>query len=356
MKEQIMLKNDLLLRAARRERTERTPVWLMRQAGRSDPQYLALRNGDSRPLEAIFRDPVLAARISLLPRRFGVDAIIIFQDILTPLAPMGAEFVFQPGPVLAKPVRTPEDVDALRPVDPSAELGFVAKTIRIVQTTLDGSLPVIGFAGAPLTLAFFLIEGKSPGQNPERTRAFMRDDPEGFHRLLGKLTDMTVDYLAMQIDAGADAVQLFESLANLASRSEYEEYAHRYHTEIFSRLAGRVPTLLFVKDRPFVDLMAASGADVVSVGTDVDLTQARRQFGDRVAFQGNLDNQLVAHGSLDEIDEAVRRCVEAGGRQGHILNLNHGVLPDTPFENVLRVVSATREASTGSNGARGGAK
>lgn len=351
-----MLRNDLLLRAAKRERTERTPVWLMRQAGRSDPQYHTLRNGDNRPLEDIFRDPVLAARISLLPKRWGVDAIIIFQDILTPLAPMGAEFVFRPGPVLAAPVRTPDDVEALSSYDPTTELGFVAKTIRIVRTALDGCLPILGFAGAPLTLAHFLIEGKSPGCDPQLTRSFMRDDPAGFHRLLEKLTDMTVDYLAMQIEAGADAVQLFESLANLVTRSEYEEFAHRYHEEIFSRLAHRVPTLLFIKDQPFVDLMAASGADVVSVGTCVDLAEAQLKFGDRVAFQGNIDNRLVAKGSFDEIDEAVRRCVEAGGRHGHILNMNHGVLPDTPFENVVRVVESTRKASAGSNGSSRGSK
>ena len=163
-----MLRNDLLLRAAKREQTERTPVWLMRQAGRSDPQYHTLRNGDNRPLEDIFRDPVLAARISLLPKRWGVDAIIIFQDILTPLAPMGAEFVFRPGPVLASPLRTPDDVEALRSYDPTTELGFVAKTIRIVRTALDGCLPILGFAGAPLTLAHFLIEGRSPGSDPQR--------------------------------------------------------------------------------------------------------------------------------------------------------------------------------------------
>ncbi|MBN2559645.1 MAG: uroporphyrinogen decarboxylase [Phycisphaerae bacterium] len=337
-----MLKNDLLLRAARRERTERTPVWLMRQAGRFDPRYRALRERTDLRLEELFRNPELAAEISLLPRSYGVDAIIVFQDILTPLAPMGASFVFRPGPVLESPVRTASDVDRLRNYDPYTELAFVAEPLRLIREALDGDLPLIGFAGAPLTLAFFLIEGGSPGNKPEQTRALMESDPSLFHRLLERLADMTADYLAMQIEAGADVVQLFESAADLVSRRQYEEFAHRYHVRIFSRLGRRAPTILFAKEQPFVDLMAESGADVLSVGSCVDLAEAKRQFGERVAFQGNVSNRLLVTGGFDEIDAAVRRCVQAGGHQGHILNLNHGLLPDTPVENVRRLIAACK--------------
>ncbi len=203
---------------------------------------------------------------------------------------------------------------------------------------MDGDLPILGFAGAPLTLAFFLIEGRSPGQNSTATRALMSSDPALFHRLLDHLAELTADYLLMQIESGADAVQLFESAAHLVSRAQYEEFAHPYHARIISRLAGRVPTILFVKEQPFVDLMAATGADVLSVGTCVDLADAQRRFGSRVAFQGNVDHRLLVSGSLDEIDEAVRACVRAGGHQGHILNLSHGLLKETPFENVRRFV------------------
>ncbi len=341
-----MAKNDLFLRAAKGQRTKRTPVWLMRQAGRTDPAYVALRQRADLPLEAVFRDPDLGAEISLLPKRLGVDAIIFFQDILTPLGPMGAEFVFRPGPVLKSPVRASADIAALRRYDASTELGFVTKTLQLVRRALNGELPLLGFAGAPVTLAFFLIEGKSPERAlADRTRSLMRDDPTGFHRLLDKLADMTVDYLSLQIEAGADAVQLFESFADLLTPNEYQEFAHPYHVQIFSRLAGRVPTILFVKEQPFVELMAASGADVLSVGTCVDLADAGRRFGDRVAFQGNVDNRLVAGGSFDEIDSAVRSCIQAGEHRGHILNLNHGLLQHTPFDNVRRFITTAKAMS-----------
>lgn len=333
-----MIKNDLLLRAARRERTERTPVWLMRQAGRCDPKYRAIREQSDLPLENVFRHADLATEISLLPKRFGVDAIILFQDILTPLAPMGASFQFRPGPRLDAPVRCPRDVDSLKRYDPSDKLGFVTKAIQLVQEALNGELPLLGFAGAPLTLAFFLIEGRSPGSDPRHVRAMMQEEPAVFHRLLDRLTDMTVDYLTLQIEAGVDAVQLFESLASALTQSEYEEFAQPYHVKIFSELSDRVPRILFAKEFPDVELMVASGADVLSVGSCVDLADAKRRFGHRVAFQGNVDNQVVATGTFERIDQAVRECVAAGDHEGHILNLDHGLLQDTPLRNVTRMI------------------
>ncbi|MCH7870413.1 MAG: uroporphyrinogen decarboxylase [Planctomycetes bacterium] len=348
MKDQA-LKNDLLLRAMRRERTERTPVWLMRQAGRFDPQYRAIKDKLDMPLERMFRTPDVATEISLLPRRLGVDAIIFYQDILTPLAPMGADFVFRPGPILQSPVRCTADIDALRSYDPATELGFVSETLRQVRDELDGSLPLLGFAGAPLTLAFFMIEGRSPGADPSHVRAMMRDEPALLHRLLDKLTDMTVDYLTLQIDAGADAVQLFESIADLLSPAQYREFAHPYHVKIFASLARRAPTILFAKEQPALDLMAESGADVLSVGSCVDLAQARRRWGHAVAFQGNVNNRLLVDGTPEQIDEAVRQCVRAGAHHGHILNLNHGLLKKTPFENVCRLIETCKSISAGAS-------
>ena len=169
--------NDLLLRAARRERTERTPVWLMRQAGRFDPKYLAIRDRCGLELEDLFRDPELACEITLLPIRFGVDAAILFQDILTPLAPLGARFVYRPGPVLERPIRGRRDIDRLRALDPRDELSFVSTSIKLVLSELKGALPLIGFAGAPLTLATFMIEGRSPGAKADQTRQLMQQDP-----------------------------------------------------------------------------------------------------------------------------------------------------------------------------------
>ena len=330
--------NDLLLRAARRLHTVRTPVWLMRQAGRYDPEYRRIRDRCGLALEQIFRNPELAAQITLLPVRFGVDAAIIFQDILTPLAPMGAPFQFRPGPVLARPMAGPSDLLALRLFDPRQELAFVRSTVDLVQRELGGRIPLIGFAGAPLTLAAYLIEGGQPGPRARRMRAMLADQPQVLEQLLERLAQMTVDYLAMLIDAGVHAVQLFESVADLVDLEQYARFAHRYHQFVFGRLPGTCPTILFVKERPWLDLMVQSGADVLSVGCCVDLAEANRRYGDRVAFQGNVDNRLLQAGGAAQIDQAVRRCVAAGHGIGHILNLNHGVLKETPVEHVQRFI------------------
>ena len=338
------LKNDLVLRAARREHTERTPVWLMRQAGRSDPAYRQLRDESALSLEETFRNADLAAEISLLPRRIGVDAIIFFQDILTPLAPMGAPFVFRPGPVLEEPIRTPADIDKLCLFDPASELPFVGKTLSLITKALAGDLPVLGFAGAPLTLAFFLIEGKSPGTEPLRTRNLMRSKPAAFHGLLDTLADMTAAYLLYQIESGADAVQLFESVADLITQEEYESFAHPYHEKIFAKITGQVPTVLFAKEQPNIELMASSGADVLSIGACIDVADAKKRVGDKVAIQGNIDNRVVAYESAARIEKEVRACVRAGGQNSHILNLNHGLLPDTPFESVCHLIETAKSA------------
>jgi uroporphyrinogen decarboxylase len=311
--------SHLVLQAARRQRTERTPVWLMRQAGRADPAYRRLRRRCGLPLEELFRAPDLAAEITLLPRRLGVDALILFQDILTPLVPMGARFVFRPGPVLASPARPEDAVLRLRRYDAADDLAFVAESIRLVRREVGTDLPLLGFAGAPLTLAAFLLEGGSPGEL-RNTRAVMRENPRGLHELLDRLGRMTSAYLRLQISAGVDAIQLFESIADLLTETEYRTFAHPCQAQVVRDLRGAVPVILFVKERPWIDLMVETGADVLSVGTCVDLAEARRRHGARVAFQG----------------------VRAGGHEGHILNLSHGLLPDTPIENVMKLVETCR--------------
>ena len=336
-------KNDLLLRAARRERTERTPVWFMRQAGRSDPEYIKLREKCGLELHDLFRHAELATEISLLPARIGVDAIIMFQDILTLLSPMGAHFEFHPGPVLHNPIRTQSQIDALRLYEPEEELPYVGRTLQQLERAIGNDLPILGFAGAPLTLAFFLIEGQSPGDRATTSRGLMREQPALLHELLDKLADMTIRYLSYQIKNGVHAIQLFESMADLLTPAEYREFAHPYHVRIFDALGNSVPRILFAKEQPDVTLMMRSGADVLSVGTCVDLESAARTHGQRVAFQGNLDNRLLAEGTARDIEQAVRRCIAAGNHQGHILNLNHGLLRETPFENVRLVVDICKE-------------
>ncbi len=337
------LKNNLLLQALRNEKTERTPVWMMRQAGRTDPMYRELRQRVDLPLEAMFRDSDISIEASLLPKRIGVDAIIMFQDILTPLTPMGANFIFRPGPQLAAPIRCDADIENLRPIDPTDDLPHVGRTIKGIRSALRADLPVLGFAGAPLTLAMFLIEGRSPGRNPEHVFAMMRDQPKILHKLLSRLADMTIAYLGYQIEEGVHAVQLFESMADILTVEQYKAFAKPYHEQIFSALGSYVPRILFAKERREIELLASSGADAVSIGNCVDLQSCRAIVGNNIAIQGNVDNQVVATGSIDDVRRAVRNCIDAGESQGHILNLNHGLLQNTPFENVQAFVEQARQ-------------
>ena len=353
------LKNDLLLRASKCLPVERVPVWMMRQAGRSDPLYRQIRQELNLPLERLFRtcpapmsdtDVEWAVKISLLPKRIGVDAIIVYKDILTPLAPMGAHFRFSPGPVLSQPIRTQSQVNALCPLDdPHVQLEYTGHVICTLRETLAGELPLIGFAGAPLTLAFFLIAGESPmkrgaGISEKATPIFqiMAEAPQLLHHLLDKLTDMTINYLNYQISQGAQIVQLFESIADVLSREMYETFALPYHQRIFAALNSDAPGILFAKECTYVNLMHQSGADVLSIGKCVDLQKAKTEIGGSMAFQGNVDNDIVRDGTFSDITEAVHNCIKQGGKTGHILNLSHGLHRDTPFENVKHFVQIAK--------------
>lgn len=326
--------NDLLLQAARGEQTRRPPVWLMRQAGRTDPQYNALKERLNRPLEQLFRDPAAAVPISLLPRRLGVDAIIYFQDILTPLTPMGVDFVFRPGPVTDTPIRSESDVDRLSLYDVEQELPFIRETFEGILAELDGAMPVLGFAGAPLTLLVFMVEGKSFGNEAAAAISFLKSQPDTARQLLDKLTDMTVAYLRYQIRAGAAAVQLFESAAHLLTPALYAEYALPYQQRIFESLKDTVPTIMFAREWDRVEDIAQSGAQVVSLPSSVSIAEARQRIGKNRVVQGNLDNRLLAHGTLKQIEAATRACIESGHCRGHIFNLSHGLLRETPYENI----------------------
>jgi uroporphyrinogen decarboxylase len=354
-----MRENNLLLRAVRCLPVERVPVWLMRQAGRSDPAYRALKDKIGLPLERLFQtvpgpfsttEIEWVIEISLLPKRIGVDAIIMYHDILTPLAPMGVHFRFAPAPVLEVPVRTANQIVGLRPLnDPVSQLKFTGEVIRGLRRALDGKLPLIGFAGAPLTLAFFIITGKSPmwregGLSSDAKIVFemMREAPNLLHDLLKCLTQMTIQYLNYQISQGAQIVQLFESIADGIERPFYETFAQPYHEQIFAELSSDAPSILFAKECPYLDLMLKSGADVLSVGKCIDLKVARGHAAGKVALQGNVDNCVLRDGSLNDITDAVDRCLQRGGRVGHILNLSHGIHRDTPFENVKHFVKAAK--------------
>jgi len=337
--------HDLLVRAARGERTERTPVWLMRQAGRSDPAYRAYRDAHPAPLETLFRSPEHAAKISLLPERFGVDGIIFYQDILTPLTPMGAHFVFAPGPVLESPIDNVAKLDALHTFDVRHHLGFVGETFERIDAQLQGRLPVLGFAGAPLTLAAFVLEGKSFGDSAARFRAFMQEEPDALHRFLDKATDMTIEYLRYQAACGVVAVQLFESVAYLLTPGEYASFALPYQQRIFQSLRGVVKTIQFAREWNDLHSLHAAGADIVSLPAGINVGSARALLGSEQVLQGNLDNHLLAYGDWDEAERTARQILEQGAHTAHIFNLSHGLLRDTPFDRVEKLVQLVRNTT-----------
>ena len=338
-------RNDLVIRALRGERTSRTPVWLMRQAGRTDPAYLKLRDGTGLALEDLFRHPEWAAKISVLPQRLGIDAIIFYQDILTPLSPMGAHFVFRPGPTLVAPLGDVAAVDALSLYDVEGEMSFVGETFSGIHALLDGEMPVLGFAGSPLTLAVFILQGGSFGETAAGALSFIREHGAAAHRLLEKLTEMTIAYLKYQAGVGAAAVQLFESAAYLLSRAEYEEFALPYQQRIFSALEGVVPTIQFAREWPHLDLLDAAGADVISLPASISIGEARAVLGEDRVFQGNVDNKLLVSGTREEIAAAARACVASGESRGHIFNLSHGLLRETPYDNIVHLVETVRSVA-----------
>ncbi|NLV41107.1 MAG: uroporphyrinogen decarboxylase [Candidatus Hydrogenedentes bacterium] len=334
----------LLVRALRGDAVERTPVWLMRQAGRTDPAYLAFREAHPLPLQDLFSSAEAAAQITLLPARLGVDALIVFQDILTPLGPMGAPFRFAPEPVIENPLDGPEALLALRPLDPAADMPHAAPLFRSVLQEADG-LPVLGFAGAPLTLLAFLAEGRGFRDGIPRTRALLSEHPDAAEAVLGVLADSVAAWLGHQFDCGAAAVQLFESAAHLFMPEEYRRFALPFQQRVFGALRGRGTTIHFAHfpdAAPPPRLLADAGADVLSLPVPLSVAEARAELGANTVVQGNLDNQLLASGPLDAVDAAALECLRQGGGRGHVFNLGHGLLRETPHEHVVHLLSLVR--------------
>jgi uroporphyrinogen decarboxylase len=338
----VLARRDLrtapLLAAARGESPEHIPVWFMRQAGRSLPEYRALRAG-SGMLQACLT-PDLTCEITLQPvRRHGVDAAILFSDIVIPLyiAGVGVDIVPGTGPVVAEPVRTMADVDRIPALHPE-QVAPVAEAITLLLREL-GETPLIGFAGAPFTLASYLVEG-GPSRNHERTKALMRSAPEVWHALMGRLAESTSVFLRAQIDAGVDAVQLFDSWVGALSDRDYRAYAQPHSARVLTALADTgVPRIHFgVGTGELLGAMAEAGADVVGVDWRIPLDEAARRTGGTHPVQGNLD-PAVLFADQASIEAEARRIVDEGRRTpGHVFNLGHGVLPATDPDVLTRLV------------------
>ena len=331
------------LRACRREPAPRTPVWFMRQAGRSLPEYRKLR-GKGSILDAI-REPELAAELTLQPvRRYGVDAAILYSDIVVPVAAIGfgVDVVPGTGPVVSEPFASAADLRRLRPLSPEADTPYVLETVRILASELD--VPLIGFAGAPFTLASYLIEGR-PSRTYAKTKALMHAEPEVWRRLVDALADLSLASLRSQVAAGAQAVQLFDSWAGALSPADYRERVMPASKRIFDGLADLgVPRIHFgVGTGELLGLMGEAGADVVGVDWRVPLDVAWGRIGEGRAVQGNLDPALCL-APWPVAAEATRRVLDAVGRRpGHVFNLGHGVLPETDPDVLARVVDLVHD-------------
>jgi len=335
--------DSLLVRAAFGRPGPRPPVWFMRQAGRSLPEYRQVRAGTSM-LEAC-RTPDLITELTLQPvRRHGVDAAILFSDIVVPLAAVGVgvDIVSGVGPVVDKPIRTMSDVDRLRRLEPT-EVPYLSQAVSALVSEL-GATPLIGFAGAPFTLASYLVEG-GPSRDHALTKALMRGEPALWHSLLARLATISATYLKVQVDAGAAAVQLFDSWAGALSAADYEQFVLPHSRAVLESLSGRgVPRIHFgVGTGELLALMRAAGADVVGVDWRVPLPEAVRRIGPGAVLQGNLDPALLL-AEWPVVDAEVRRIVTEGHyADGHIFNLGHGVLPETDPDVLTRVVALVKE-------------
>jgi uroporphyrinogen decarboxylase len=328
---------SVFLRACRGEPVPHPPVWFMRQAGRSLPEYRKVRAGV--PMLAACRRPELVCEITLQPvRRYGVDAAVFFSDIVVPLAAVGVDVEIVPGtgPVVGQPFRSSADVDRLRPLVPD-DVPYITEAVRLLTGELGGT-PLIGFAGAPFTLASYLVEG-GPSRTYARTKALMYGEPEVWHALCARLAGITREFLRVQIEAGASAVQLFDSWAGALSEADYRRYVMPHSAGVLGALGDRVPRIHFgVGTGHMLGAIAEAGADVVGVDWRTPLDVAATRIGPGRAVQGNLD-PTVLFAPYEVIETEVRRIVvEGAAAPGHVFNLGHGVLPETDPDVLGRVV------------------
>jgi len=338
--------NSTFLDACNKKEPAHTPVWFMRQAGRYLPSYKAVKG--NRPVTEIAKDPMLASQVVVdAVRTLGVDAGIIFADIMLPLEGMGVEFKIEEnvGPIVTNPIRTLDDVNSLKSLSPEEDAGYIFDGIEATLQKLDDEVPLIGFSGAPFTLAGYMIEGR-PSRDLEKTKQMMYREPETWHSLMSALTKMVKDYLSCQVSHGVAAVQLFDSWVGCLSPSDYKSYVSEYTREITKSLEGKVPRIHFCANsgslfEQFID----TGPDVLSVDWRMEISEAWDRSRSRVGIQGNLD-PVVALAGGEAMRRAVIKILEQSKRSaGHVFSLGHGVLRETAPESLREVVKIVHETT-----------
>jgi len=346
------LENDRLLRALLRQPVDMTPVWIMRQAGRYLPEYRATRE-QAGDFITLCKTPELACEVTLQPlTRFPIDAAILFSDILTipDAMGLGLSIVEKQGPKFARPVRSKAEIEKLGVPDPEVDLRYVIDAVRLIRRELDGKVPLIGFAGSPWTIATYMVEGQS-SKEFSLAKAMLYEDPASMHQLLDVLTRSITAYLNAQIAAGVQVVMIFDSWGGALSQASYTEFSLDYMQRIIAGLdndanGNKVPSILFTKGGGlWLDAIVQSGCDAIGVDWTIDIGDARRQVGDRVALQGNLDT-AVLYSNPEVIRREVASVLQSFGKgSGHVFNLGHGIHPGINTDNVLALVNAVHELS-----------
>ncbi|MEK6531568.1 MAG: uroporphyrinogen decarboxylase [Deltaproteobacteria bacterium] len=345
------MSNDSFLRACRLEKTPYTPVWLMRQAGRYMKEYMAIRK--KRTFLEMCRTPEIATEVTLQPiRKFNLDAAIIFADILLPLEGMGVglRFAKDEGPVIKNPVRTTKAIDAIRIIEPEEDVPYLLKALSMVKSELNSKVPLLGFSGAPFTIASYIIEGGA-SRNYMHTKAMMYNDPGAWKTLMNKISEILIGYLDAQIRAGADAVQVFDSWVGCLGPDDYRAFVLPYTKRLISTIKRRhkkTPVINFSTNTgSYIEHVGDAGGDVIGVDWRIRLDDAWKRIGYGRAIQGNLD-PTVLFSSPKEIRKRTKGLLEmAGGRPGHIFNLGHGIILGTPVDSVRVLVDSVHELSGG---------
>ncbi len=341
------LKNDLFLRACKRLPVERTPVWIMRQAGRYLTEYRKVR--EKADFITMCHTPELAAEVTIQPVNIiGVDAAIIFSDILVIPEAMGMKFdmIESRGPVFHHPLRNEDDEKLLKQIDPGKDLKFVLDAVSLAKKELNGRVPLIGFSGSPWTLFTYMVEGRG-SKNFSHVKKMIFNNPQLAHKVLNLLSDAVADYLSAKIEAGANAVQIFDTWGGILSQKDFAEFSLRYISKVISKVKRKnEPVIVFSKGVHFkLDELVAAGADVIGLDWTMDLGEVRKKIGGKVALQGNLD-PTVLYANQEKIREEVKKVLSSFGEgSGHIFNLGHGILPDVNPENAKALVEFVKEES-----------